>query len=658
MPGYNLIEKFGSANISHRIETVLKTKVAPGQIAALVLALFAFGLALHVNRTTFERLPHLEDEYAYLFQAKVFAGGHLWVDRPADVEVKVLWQPFVLQPDTPTDGVLKRFGKYTPGWPLALAIGILLNAPWIVNAALAALTVALVYRIGREIFDEAVGLVAALLMAISPMAILLSATLMSHTSALFCTMLFIYSYWRLTKADRRWRTLIGWGIVAGLAIGWVAMTRPLTAVAMAAPVGLHALSRLLDLSGLFANADQRRKALRVVLPMIVLALAALPLVGSIFIFNHAVTGEWRSELYSLQWPYDKVGFGEGYGLMGGGHTLEFGWTNARADLSIWLRDLFGWTLDPGLTDYVHHNFGWGAGVGLSWLLLIIGLIAGYRSEWIWLFFELLIAIILAQLTYWIGSSVYGSAVYSVRYYFEATGGVVLVAAYGFVALARGLRTRSPYFTLFFLTVMAIALVIWLSVAQGTLDLDAAFRILQYLLLALILIVIGGLFSTFEKASNTFLRGLSAAWAALWPGYIILAALAGATIFGYVPTRLAEPLRDWPLGLYRYNEVGQQEIDALNAIRDPNKPVLVVVLDSPATGADDNWRDYGALMAETSPYLNSDIVVARVFDPIIAEKFVQRFPDRQVLYEIGTKLYYTAQEALQANTPGNDGSGKS
>lgn len=75
-------------------------------IAALLLAMFAFGAALHINRTMFERLPHLEDEFAYLFQAKVFAGGHLWVERPAGVEVKVLWQPFVIQPNDPIDGVL------------------------------------------------------------------------------------------------------------------------------------------------------------------------------------------------------------------------------------------------------------------------------------------------------------------------------------------------------------------------------------------------------------------------------------------------------------------------------------------------------------------------------------------------------------------------
>ena len=149
-----------------------KKTLSYGLVAALLLALFAFGASLHINSTVFERLPHLEDEFAYLFQAKVFDGGHATVPRdPSWQETKYFWQPFIIQPETPYPGTTNygRFGKYTPGWPLLLAIGTLFNAPWIVNAWIAALTVVLIYKMGRDIFSEAVGVVAALLMAISPM---------------------------------------------------------------------------------------------------------------------------------------------------------------------------------------------------------------------------------------------------------------------------------------------------------------------------------------------------------------------------------------------------------------------------------------------------------------------------------------------------------
>ncbi|MCC7206077.1 MAG: glycosyltransferase family 39 protein, partial [Anaerolineae bacterium] len=171
-----------------------------GMLAALALMIFAFLAAAVVSRTVFERLPHLEDEFAYLYQARIFARGQVWVER--DEPVKVFWQPFVLQPEEPVDGALRRFGKYIPGWPLVLTPGIWMGQPWVINAFLAMLSVGLVYRLGKEIFSEPAGLVAALLTAISPVALLLNATLMSHTWAMFAALVFTYSYWRTLKRGR------------------------------------------------------------------------------------------------------------------------------------------------------------------------------------------------------------------------------------------------------------------------------------------------------------------------------------------------------------------------------------------------------------------------------------------------------------------------
>ena len=82
-------------------------------LAALLLALFAFAASVIIGGSVFERLPHLEDEFAYLYQAKIFARGQAWFLR--NEKVKIYWQPFIIQPEKPTDGIDKRFGKYTPG---------------------------------------------------------------------------------------------------------------------------------------------------------------------------------------------------------------------------------------------------------------------------------------------------------------------------------------------------------------------------------------------------------------------------------------------------------------------------------------------------------------------------------------------------------------
>ena len=121
----------------------------------ILIAWLAWAGALRVSRTTFEQLPQLEDEFAYTYQAKIFAGGNIVIDTPQPR--RAFWQPFLIDHDG------NRFGKYPPGWPLWLAIGYLLGLPSIVNAWFAMLTIGVIYRLGREIYNEEVGLIAAII---------------------------------------------------------------------------------------------------------------------------------------------------------------------------------------------------------------------------------------------------------------------------------------------------------------------------------------------------------------------------------------------------------------------------------------------------------------------------------------------------------------
>src|SRR5512134_909669 len=107
-------------------------------LLALLLVGFSFFMSALVSRTVFERLPHLEDEMAYLFQARTLARGQAVIESPEPR--RAFWQPFV------PDRAGKRFGKYSLGWPLLLAPGAAIEQPWVVNALLSGLTVALVYR--------------------------------------------------------------------------------------------------------------------------------------------------------------------------------------------------------------------------------------------------------------------------------------------------------------------------------------------------------------------------------------------------------------------------------------------------------------------------------------------------------------------------------
>ncbi|MEO0565884.1 MAG: hypothetical protein AAF125_27490, partial [Chloroflexota bacterium] len=80
------------------------------RIAPLTLVFVTFFMTAYFSRTVFERLPHLEDEIAYLYQARVFARGE--VTAPAPKPERAFWQPFVLHRDG------NAFSKYPPGWSL------------------------------------------------------------------------------------------------------------------------------------------------------------------------------------------------------------------------------------------------------------------------------------------------------------------------------------------------------------------------------------------------------------------------------------------------------------------------------------------------------------------------------------------------------------
>ncbi|HVU13336.1 MAG TPA: glycosyltransferase family 39 protein [Phototrophicaceae bacterium] len=401
----------------------------------LLLAFGAFLMSALISQYVFQRLPHLEDEVAYLYQAKMYAGFHLVIPTPQPQ--RSYWMPFLVD-----QGGL-RFGKYTPGWSMQLAIGVLLGQTWIINAFFSALTIPLVYRLGKEIFNPDVGVVAAALTMFSPMALLLDGTLMGHTSALFAAMLFLYAYWRIEQGKRR----IAWGIIAGLSLGALVANRPITGVAVAAPLILWSAIRLFralayDIHRL-RNRGKTPPALPTVaplpnmivgagfqaspigaaamvyplpeitqpnaptsttfapirnvpvrgffatlVPLIFLSAFTLLIASTVPIYNEAAVGNPTKDLYTLVWSYDTIGFGPCCGRAP--HDIGKGINQARFDLSLTASDLFGWELgslngpdgkmNPVLEDHLLNQGDYWEMFGLSWILLPFALIIAYRKK--------------------------------------------------------------------------------------------------------------------------------------------------------------------------------------------------------------------------------------------------------------------------------------
>ncbi|GAB4568733.1 MAG: hypothetical protein Kow0077_00090 [Anaerolineae bacterium] len=519
-------------------------------LIALLIVLAAFALALVVSRTPFERLPHLEDEVALLWQARLFAGGHL--SLPSPQPSGAYWQPFIV------DYNGQRFSKYAPGWPLLLAFGAGLGAPWVVNAWLLALCAALTYRLGRAYGGTVVGVSAAALFVSSPMILLLSGTLMSHVAATFWLLAGLFAGWRLTARPAR-----RWAILAGIAAGMLFNTRPLTALGALLPIGVAlALPVIRGTWRLLASVENLRYfarvlragplARRIIWSGVRLwwrgqawkATLGLWFVAALLIttlltplHTYAATGNPTTNLYRLVWDYDRIGFGPEMGR--GGHTLQKALINLGFDLNVWASDLFGWQIAQGAQAALVARLGVELPTGISWILPLAGLILARRKRVSWLLAGLFGGLVVVYLFYWAGSGI----VYSTRYYSEAVPALALLSGAALHSVAQRFGRR----------------VVWLALAVSV----------------------------------------------------------AASLIGYTPDRLAL--------LWRFNDVGQDDIAALEAQRD-GRPVLILVSGEGLR----SWRDWGTYMALTSPYLDSDVIAARVHNPAETALVVRQHPNRQIL----------------------------
>ncbi len=401
--------------------------LALGLAAAATLASIALGARV------FERLPHLEDEIAFLWEADVMAQGHIALPSPP--QPRSFLVPFVV------DYQGQRFGKYPPGWPAALALGARAGVPWLVNPLLAGLAAWLVYRLGTRLIGPLVGLLAEGLTVLSPMFLMLSSSLMGHTLSIVLTTAFWLAWLDLfparstTQVPRRVPPSVLVSI-AGLALGLLALTRPLTAVGVALPAALHGGWLL------WRGGAARRQVL--LIGALAMAVASL-----ILLWQAALTGDPLRNPYVLWWDYDRVGFGPGHGHTASGHDLHWAWINTRESLRVGLHDLFGWPF-------------------LSWIFLPAGLWALRRKRDTWLLFGVFPALVGVYALYWIGSWLLGP-----RYYAESLPGLAILSAAGAAwmagwigAAARFVRLRSRAVATALLLLTAGNLLFYLPIRLG------------------------------------------------------------------------------------------------------------------------------------------------------------------------------------------------
>lgn len=359
-----------------------------------VLFLIFFTLTNLASYFLFEHIPHVKDSIAQVFHAKIFALGKFFVPSPEHREffdINGMWD----QSTMINNG--KWYSQYPPGHSFLLMLGVLVDAPWIINPLLGSLTVIMLYILGKELYGEITGRVSAVLGMLSPFILFMSSEFMNHTSALFFFTAFALFFAKTLRTKK-----LGYGIVAGFCLGMILNIRPLTAFALALPFVIF---------GSYILITQFQENF---LSMTVIAVAFLVLAVGLLSFNYFTNGNPFLFGYEVLYgPQVKPGFGNA--AWGDPHTPIQGLRHTLNDLNGVNKFLFEWPA-PSL---------------LFVFLLFISLT---RNLWDYVLLAVFISLVVAYFFYWFHNWCFGP-----RIFYESTSALIVLTARGILRLPVLLR---------------------------------------------------------------------------------------------------------------------------------------------------------------------------------------------------------------------------
>jgi len=188
---------------------------------AMTLAVLSFVFVAAFTLVVLYGKPNHIDSLVQMLHARFWASGTL-AGPASDYGGHWLIQNSLF---TPNGWV----SHYPPGHIALLALGLLVGAPWVIGAVLAGVTVFFSTRLFELLFPDrlAEARTGAILLAFSPFLLCLAGSFMNHITATACAAV---AGWALHRANTNSR----FGIAVGVALAWMAITRPVTAIAIAA----------------------------------------------------------------------------------------------------------------------------------------------------------------------------------------------------------------------------------------------------------------------------------------------------------------------------------------------------------------------------------------------------------------------------------------
>ncbi len=244
-----------SSRIKEAVFSLSKRKLLGG---VFLMVFFTINL---ISYKVFHHYPHIFDSTSQLFQAKIFLGGKLTAEAPQPRKF-FSYNNVILD----TDGRGRWYSQYPPGHAFLLFLGLLINAPWLINPLFGSLSVILLYFLGRELYGEATGRLCLFLGAVSPFLLFMSSEFMNHTTAGFFIILGFYWGFRAEKI-----TVTGpaapktnYSFLAGAALGMAHLIRPYSALVISLPLLVYLVLK-------WAKQKRWREIVSIVAPLILFA---------------------------------------------------------------------------------------------------------------------------------------------------------------------------------------------------------------------------------------------------------------------------------------------------------------------------------------------------------------------------------------------------
>lgn len=342
--------------------------VAPAAAAFVLAVCIAYALL------SFGAIAHLEDEAAYLFQARTIAGGSLWA-APPPAEAREAFHFYLLTVEGD-----RWFSVTVPGWPAVLSLGVLIGAPWLVNPLLAAASVLLAHALVRRLADRGIANITAVLMVSSPWLHGIGGSMMPHAVTLAATLGAVLT---IAKArDMRLPGALVLALAAGCLMGLVFLARPQEGLVVGIVAGLWILFQR-PLSTAFPSA-------------FAYAVGCLLIGGLLLLWNLVMTGDpahlVQSEYLDRLWVggSNRFGFGPDIGpperwgaldVFWPGHTPLEALVNAQHSLSELSLEMYGWSIGSlGLTLLALTWTPWRGFAGMM-ILVSAMTVVGYLFYW-------------------------------------------------------------------------------------------------------------------------------------------------------------------------------------------------------------------------------------------------------------------------------------